>query len=324
MGAHEPISDYAGPPQWSHADYIASLLPERIPIHATPLTVEQTRMRIPRHRHRHTTADNPPTLAAALDFWALSTAAPNVAMQMAWPEIGRGVIESPVESGALTKHPWKRLRTTASYLAVAILGTEAEKREMREAVNAAHRQVRSQPGAKVKYNAFDRRAQLWVAACLYVGFEDAYQLLHGRMTAEQLESFYASGSTLGTTLQVPEDMWPTTRADFDDYWNAACARVALDDEVRAYVDDLLHLRMLRWYMRIPLSGLMQFLCAGYLAPHFREAMGIEWSTTDQRRFDNLFLFVGFVNRFMPHFSRDVGHKQMDYVRWRIRRKAPLV
>ncbi|WP_280509977.1 oxygenase MpaB family protein, partial [Nocardia farcinica] len=47
---------------------------------------------------------------------------------------------------------------------------------------------------------------------LYIGFEDTYQLLSGKMSDEQAEAFYASSSTLGSTLQVTEDMWPATRA----------------------------------------------------------------------------------------------------------------
>ncbi|MBF4998049.1 DUF2236 domain-containing protein [Nocardia sp. BSTN01] len=286
------------------------------------LTIEETR--IPISAVHRATTKRLPQLPDALDFWGLAAAPANVAMQMAWPEVGRGVIESPVESGALMKHPWKRLRTTASYLAVAILGTDAEKRAMREAVNVAHRQVRSAPGAKVRYNAFDRTTQLWVAACLFVGFEDGYQLLNGKMSPEQAEAFYQNASTLGTTLQVHEDMWPKTRVDFDQYWNEACGRVSIDEEVRAYVDDLLHLRMIHWYLRLFFGGLLRFLTAGFLPPHFREQMGVEWTATDQRRFENLFLFVGFVNRFIPRFIRNVGNPQMGYVRWRIRKKYALV
>ncbi|WP_209896344.1 oxygenase MpaB family protein [Nocardia goodfellowii] len=288
---------------------------------APPLPLAQVRIPIP---GRHLPTKRPPRLSDALDIWGLSTAPANVAMQMARPEVGRGVLESPVESGALMVHPWKRLRTTASYLAVAILGSDDEKAAMRAAVNVAHRQVRSGPGAKVKYNAFDRDAQLWVAACLYVGFEDAYQLLNGKMSPEQAEAFYQSGAPLGTTLQVRPEMWPETRADFDTYWAEACRRVSIDEEVRAYVDDLLHLRMIHWYLRFLLGGLLRFLTAGYLPPYMRAQMGIAWSAADQRRFEHLFLFVRFVNRFLPKFIRDVGRPQMGYVRWRIRKNHALV
>ena len=45
--------------------------------------------------------------------------AANVIMQLGWREVGYGVVESSVDSGNVMLHPWKRLRTTISYLVVA-------------------------------------------------------------------------------------------------------------------------------------------------------------------------------------------------------------
>lgn len=288
-----------------------------------PLTTELTRIRIS-STHRPFTK-RPLKLTDALDFWSFAGAAANVAMQMARPGVGYGVAESRVESGALMKHPWKRARTTTQYLAVAILGTDAERAAYRKAVNGAHRQVRSEPGSSVEYNAFDRNLQLWVAACLYIGFEDTYQLLQGKMNDEQAEAFYRSSSTLGTTLQVTEEMWPATRAEFEEYWNVACEHAVLDDYVRAYLDDLLNLRMIKWYVRLPFHGLLTFLTTGFLAPHFREQMRLGWTDSDQRRFENLFVFVGFVNRFIPRFIRHGGsHALMADIRRRLRKNKDLI
>ncbi|BDD84806.1 hypothetical protein TPB0596_45690 [Tsukamurella pulmonis] len=287
------------------------------------LTLERTRIAIPGNRRRHVSHEL--AVTDALDFWGFAGAAANVAMQMMNPGVGHGVVESTVESGALMKRPWKRARTTTQYLAVAVLGSDAERAAYREAVNVAHRQVKSQPGAAVKYNAFDRNLQLWVAACLFVGFEDAYQLLNGKLPAHQAESFYQSCATLGTTLQVPREMWPATRAEFDEYWVRACGETSLDEPVAAYLDDLLNLRMINPPMRLVFGGLLKFLTAGSLAPYFREQMGVRWSAADQRRFDNLFLFVGFVNRFVPRFLRfGPTHALMLDLRHRIAAEKPLI
>ncbi|MFE5285945.1 oxygenase MpaB family protein [Nocardia sp. NPDC056611] len=287
------------------------------------LTLEQTRIHIP-GVHRADTK-RPPKLEDALDFWQFSGAAANVAMQMARPGVGHGVADSKVHSGALMVHPWKRLRTTASYLAVAILGTPEEKVAFREAVNVAHRQVKSEPGVAVRYNAFDRDLQLWVAACLYIGFEDSYQLLNGKMNPEQAEAFYSTSAPLGTTLQVTDEMWPATRAEFDEYWVRACEQVAADEKIRAFIDDLLHLRMIHWYLRVIFGGLLRFLTVGYLPPYFREQLGVSWSAADQRRFEHLFVFVGFVNRFIPRFIRNAGTRSMmANVRRRLRVHKALI
>lgn len=287
------------------------------------LTTDQTRVRITRRTQRWD--DREVTAADAMDFWAFAAGAANVVMQLSWPEVGHGVAESTVESGSLMHHPWKRARTTFSYLAVAILGTDDDRRAYREAIDGAHRQVRSTPRSPVRYNAFDRDLQMWVAACLYVGLEDTYQLLRGELTPEQAEAFYRSGFPLGTTLQVHADQWPPTRAEFDQYWNTACARVVMDDTVRGYLRHLLGLRMVSRVLRPGSVPLLRFLTIGFLAPVFREALEVNWSDAQQRRFERLFLFVAFVNRFLPQFIRQGGsHVLLRDIRRRVRRGKRLI
>ncbi len=62
----------------------------------------------------------------------------NVIMQLARPGVGYGVMESRVESGRVDLHPIKRARTTFTYLAVAMAGTDTQKAAFRRAVNRAH------------------------------------------------------------------------------------------------------------------------------------------------------------------------------------------
>jgi uncharacterized protein (DUF2236 family) len=261
----------------------------------------------------------------AMDFWAFAAGAANVVMQLSWPEVGYGVAESKVDSGNLLKHPWKRARTTFQYLAVALLGGPDDRAAFQLAVNSAHRHVRSAPDSPVRYNAFDRELQMWVAACLFVGLEDTYQLLRGEMTAEQAEQFYRSAWTLGTTLQVTEDQWPPTRAEFDTYWVDACGRASIDDNVRAYLQDLLHLRMIKPVLALPFRPLLKFLTVGFLAPVFREALGVQWSDFKQRQFERVFLLVALVNRFLPVFIRQGGsYVLLADVRRRVRAHRALV
>ncbi|BDB40451.1 MULTISPECIES: oxygenase MpaB family protein [Mycobacterium] len=287
------------------------------------LTTAQTRIQITQRTPRWNS--KLVDLTDALDFWAFAGAAANVIMQLSWPAVGYGVMESRVTSGRLTDHPWKRARTTTQYLAVAILGDDEERKAYRQAVDVAHRQVRSTPDSPVKYNGFSRELQMWVAACLFIGFEDTYQLLYGKMTEEQAEHFYASAMPLGTTLQVTADQWPATRAGFDVYWNTACERIHIDDAVRGYLDDLVRLKMVNPLLRVMFGPLLRFLTIGSLAPVFREAMGYQWTDVDRRRFEHLFLFVSFVNRLLPKAIRQGGsHVLMSDVRRRIRRGKPLI
>jgi uncharacterized protein (DUF2236 family) len=284
-----------------------------------------TETRITPQRRTARWDDGDVTVADAMDSWSFAAGAANVIMQLSWPAVGHGVAESKVHSGSLLKHPWKRARTTFQYLAVAILGSAKDRDAFREAVNSAHRHVKSSPESPVQYNAFDRDLQMWVAACLFVGLEDTYQLLRGEMTEHQAEQFYRSAWTLGTTLQVTEDQWPPTRADFDSYWSAACAHVAIDDVVGRYLTDLVNLRMINPVLGLPFRPLLKFLTAGFLAPVFRDALGMQWSPARQRLFEQLFLLVAFVNRFLPGFIRQGGsHLLLADVRRRVRTHAALV
>lgn len=298
------------------APYLNLEIPPRLTTTETRIQITQ---RTPRWNRGHI------DLTDALDFWSAAGAAANVVMQMSWPEVGYGVAESRVESGSLLKHPWKRLRTTAQYLTVAILGSDEERAAYRDAVNVAHRQVRSTGDSPVRYNAFNRELQLWVAACLFIFYEDTHQLLHGKMTDDQAESFYRSAMPIGTTLQVLEEQWPATRADFDAYWNKACERIQMDDFVRDYLMTLVDLRMINPIPRLMLAPLLRFLTIGFLAPVFREPMGLDWTDTDRRRFEHLFLFVSFVNRFLPKSIRTANYSVlMSDIRRRIRRKKALI
>ncbi|ULE33562.1 oxygenase MpaB family protein [Mycobacterium sp. IDR2000157661] len=283
------------------------------------------RYRITARRRTARWDTGPVTAADAMDFWAFAAGAANVIMQLSRPEVGHGVAESKVDSGNLLKHPWKRARTTFQYLAVAVLGTADDRAAFRAAVDTSHRHVKSGPGSPIRYSAFDRDLQMWVAACLFVGLEDTYQLLRGEMTSEQAEQFYRSAWPLGTTLQVTEDQWPPTRAEFDDYWQAACLQVSIDDRVRGYLLDLIDLRMINPLLGLPFRPLLKFLTAGFLAPVFREAMGLRWSATRQYLFESLFRTVAFVNRFLPVLVRQGGtYLLLADVRRRVRGQRALV
>jgi uncharacterized protein (DUF2236 family) len=289
----------------------------------TDLTLAQCRITVGRQTARWT--DDDVTASDAMDFWAFAAGAANVVMQLARPQVGYGVVESRVESGNLLVHPWKRARTTFQYLAVALLGSDDDRRVFKAAVDGVHRHVTSTPASPMRYDAFDRELQMWVAACLFVGLEDTYQLLRGAMTPEQAEQFYRSAWPLGTTLQVADDQWPPTRADFDGYWVDACRRVAVDATVRRYLHDLVNLKMINPVLGLPMRPLLKFLTAGFLAPVFRDAVGFGWGRGRQFAFEWLFLAVAFANRFLPVFVRQGGsYVLLADLRRRIRTHRRLV
>ena len=231
----------------------------------------------------------------------------NVIMQLARPGVGYGVLESRVESGRIDLHPIKRARTTFTYLAVAMAGSEAQKAAFRRAVNGAHAQVYSTADSPVEYNAFDRDLQLWVAACLYKGGVDFYRMFVGELDDEDADRHYREGMVLGTTLQVPPEMWPPDRAAFDRYWQQQLDKVHIDDAVRDYlypiaVGRVRAVRLPEPLRRLP-ESLALLLTTGFLPQRFRDEMRFSWDAAKQRRFDRLIAVLRTVNNLMPEFIR---------------------
>lgn len=263
--------------------------------------------------------------ARAQDFMAYAAGVANVIMQLSWPEVGYGVVESPVESGNVLAHPVKRARTTFTYLAVALGGTDGERQAYARAVSGVHAQVRSTEQSPVSYHALHAELQAWVGACLYVGLEDTHQLLHGRMHPAQRAEFLASAAPLSTTLQVRPADWPATPQAFDHSWATGCRRVSIDPRVRAYLDDLVGLHHQPGWVRAAAGERLRFLSAGFLPPLFREEMHWDWTAEDQARFDRTVRRWAAVNSRLPEPVRFAPARVlMGDLRRRIRRNRPLV
>lgn len=223
----------------------------------------------------------------------------NVIMQLSWPAVGYGVTESKVESGQAMIHPLKRARTTSAYLAVALLGNEADRLAFRRAVDGQHRHVHSGPDSPVTYNAFSPRLQLWVAACLYYGMVDIITRTQGRPDERTADALYRHAARLGTTLQVRPEMWPADRRQFDRYWEQSLSHVHIDDSVRTYLMGLVGLENLPLPLRLILGSSMRFWTTGFLPPPFRTEMRLRWSQHDQDRFDRDLWLLGRLERGLP-------------------------
>lgn len=252
-------------------------------------------------------------------------AAANVIMQLGQPGVGHGVVESRVDSGNVLIHPWKRLRTTISYLVVALFGTDDDRARYRQAVNRVHARVRSTPESPVAYNAFDIDLQLWVAACLYVGFRDARTLFLGPMDDADADGLYAYCHRLGTTLQVPPEAWPADRSAFEAYWQAGLDRVTYDEPVREHLLKVVDLTMVPRWMRWGNARVNRFFTIGMLPPQVRAAMRLDWGEEDQRRFDRWVAIARRITRQTPRWVRNLPiHLQLAEVRLRMRRGWRLV
>lgn len=248
----------------------------------------------------------------------------NVIMQLSWPGVGHGVMNSRVESGSAMKRPFKRGRTTFTYLAVALLGSDDERAAFRKEVNRQHAQVYSRPGEKVAYKAMDPRLQTWVAACLYYGTIDMVERMHGPLPAAEADALYAHCARFGTTLQMPADAWPADRAAFEAYWEESLAEVDIDPDVAEYLMQLTTLQNFPRPFRL-LAPFLVFVTTGFLPPVFREAMGLSWSKRQQRRFDRMLRALGALESRLPALLRVFPFNLwLTDMRLRRRFRRPLV
>lgn len=162
----------------------------------------------------------------------------NVVMQLTNPGVGHGVVESRVESGRVDRHPIKRARTTALYLAVATLGNADDRQFMHEEVRRIHDEVISTPDSPVRYSGNSQKLQLWVALCLIRFFVDQFELLYRPLTAAECEHVLELGEPLATVLNVRADAWPATWDEYERVFAEGMEEAAIDESVREMLDDL--------------------------------------------------------------------------------------
>lgn len=270
-----------------------------------------------------------PTKAADLVTWmgsANNTA--NIIMQLSQAPVGYGVRESRVDGGNAFLHPVKRARTTTTFLAVAVLGSDDDKDFVREQLRGVHKLVHSTADSPVPYSANDPKLQLWVAACLYRWFVDQYELLHGPLSDDQADAVYQDAASLGTTLNVRPGMWPADREAFELYWNDQLQTIGIDEPVREHLAQIADLRFLRGHIG-PLGGLAHlvlgkpylFMTTGSLPQPFRDEMGLRWTPADQVWFDRIRAVVSLVDRVVPPLPRLLMRAQL--IEMRVRRRAGL-
>ena len=240
-----------------------------------------------------------------------------ILLQLANPAIGHGV----ADHSHFAARPLDRLNGTLSYVYATVFGDADLAATMAARVNHAHVPVHSS-GTTPEYNAFSPDLQLWVAATLYDTATHLHGLLYGPLDDETADAVYREYSRLGTSLQVPPELWPKGRAAFRDYWNEQLTLLTTDAATRAVAHDLLHSRTAPiWYRAaLPLARLMT---AGLLPPPVRELFELPWSARHQQRFDRV---LGGIRLIYPRLPRLVRYwPKNHYLRvLHASARAPLV
>lgn len=197
-----------------------------------------------------------------------------ILLQVAHPKVAQGV----TEHSRFAEAPLKRLQGTLDYVYATTLGTPEESERIADAVSRIHTYVKG-PG----YSALDPELQLWVAATLYKNAVHLYEAMLGPMPAAMREEFCRECAQFGTLLGCPEDMWPSSVAEFEKYWDHALASLAISEEAKRICRDVLYNRALPFYLR-PLQPVNRFVTTGLLPEHMRDEFGLVWDPRRERLF----------------------------------------
>jgi uncharacterized protein (DUF2236 family) len=198
-----------------------------------------------------------------------------ILLQLANPGVGHAV----AEHSSFASDPTRRLRHTLTFVYALYWGTPAQADFITQMVNRSHAPVKA-PG----YDATDPDLQLWVNATLYESAVTVHERVFGPLSDQDADAIYNDYAEIGTALQMPRELWPATRADFQVYWDERIALLQVDDVVRSVAFTLLHPPTGPLWLRaaMPLAALVT---AGLLSPELRDAFALPWSSGRQRRFD---------------------------------------
>lgn len=235
-----------------------------------------------------------------------------ILLQLANPGVGHGV----AEHSDFSARPLNRLTATLTYIYAVVYGTADELAFVRRRVNRAHARVHDDGTGDPAYDAYDPALQLWVAATLYRTATDLHERLFGPFEEAVGERIYQEYAALGTSLQMPAELWPADRTAFEHYWSQQLRTLWVDDAARTVATVLLHSRTMPWPLR-PAMPLVRLVTAGLLDPPLRDQFGLPWSARRQRRFDRLIRFTGAA---VPRLPARVRHALRDHYLRGLRRE----
>ncbi|MEY9933275.1 uncharacterized protein (DUF2236 family) [Catenulispora sp. GP43] len=197
-----------------------------------------------------------------------------ILMQVAHPKVAQGV----AEHSNFAEHPFQRLRGTLDYIYGTTLGTPEESAWVAGGVNRIHTYVKG-----AGYSANDPELQLWVAATLYKSAVQIYEMTLGPMPPAMQEEFCRESALYGTLLGCPEEMWPSSVAEFEEYWDKALAELVISDGAKQICHDLLYSRAVPLYLR-PLLPVNRLITTGLLPQRLRDEFGLVWDARRERLF----------------------------------------
>ncbi len=205
-------------------------------------------------------------------------------LQVAHPVVAAGVRDH----SNYTSDPWTRLMRTGASLSIYVYGGASGARFEAARLRALHRTFTGVADGR-RYSALDPAAYAWVHATLVKVPVDAQRFFGRPLSTSELDEYYAQMCDVGRMLGVrPRDL-PPDWAAFERYYDSMVAGFAANPAIEQLFETIRTVRKpvrwlpgswWRWHARIQL-----FLIRATLPPAFRDRLGLQWTSRDQRRFD---------------------------------------
>jgi uncharacterized protein (DUF2236 family) len=189
--------------------------------------------------------------------------------------------------------PVERLRNTLTFAYAVVLGAPEDATRATAFVNRAHVPVD---------RAEDAALQLWVAATLYETATRVHDRVFGPCPDDLADELYRAYAALGTSLQMPADLWPTDRAAFAEYWEGRVASLRVTDDARQISHDLFAPVTAPAWLRAGLP-LGRLLTIDLLPTSIRKSYGFEWTPRHERRARRAWMLLKIVVAITPQRLR---------------------
>ncbi|MGO1543189.1 MAG: oxygenase MpaB family protein [Gulosibacter sp.] len=222
-----------------------------------------------------------------------------ILLQLTHPKVAAGVARHSDFDSA----PLRRLEGTLDFVTAVVHGTDADRALVRDRVNFVHGFVRGDLDGE-RYDARDPDLQLWVAATLFVAARDTHARVFGRASHAAEESLLACFASIATELQVPDDRFPATTAEFERWWREELGTKTVGEDARAVFSRLRQPAGASLWLRA-LTPLVVRVSLSMLPARIRREFAPEWSKLDRFIVELWWAIVLPIYRILPRRVRTV-------------------
>jgi uncharacterized protein (DUF2236 family) len=222
-------------------------------------------------------------------------------LQVAHPLVAAGVSEH----SDFRRNPFGRLVRTLNTTLSIVFGTTPQAHAGLARIDRRHVPVRGATSEGRAYDARDPKLVVWVQATLVLTSLRLYELVMGRLTDADRDSYWAEARFFAAQLGATEAVLPRTYVDLLRYERVMLAtEVVPDANAVAVARDVL--RPMRW-LPAPLYWMSDAFTTGLLPPSLRLAFGLPWGVRERLWFRFLIVALRRVVPLLPERVRVVPY-----------------